>query len=386
MVKRLFTFFDTLFDVVVAIIGIPQIIYFMSTRTDVGEYYRHTSIEAVPAYVCLITLLFSSYTFMRLAVTFNKPLRERFLESGAGNSLKNKLVFLTDQTEFWLKAGIIAVIYLLLPFNWTVKPLAVLANAVTEKDKVLCLAFLLPILFVLAVLAHLSAYKRWGMNNNPDAYTKKQKRQEMLYAAIAYFGGASMFIAMLPALFPILTVVIRLLNLRRIIIIAILLCLPFVYRLLRAVFKRRAFLHRLKELCAENGYTVSEIQYPYLSLFMFLKGESFSITINEKVYSCKLISARKRNAPIALTANGELTFIYTVSMRGTVLHQRTVTHKLCFESENPKILIINPVPKNVYEFHSGKLTELDNGIEVGGYKFFAATGFLHAAELNVLDK
>jgi len=242
------------------------------------------------------------------------------------------------------------------------------------------------VLFTVAVFAHLSAYKAWAINKNQTAYGKKEEYREYLLASVAYYGGSVMFLMMLPVIAPIFMVVYYSITLRIIVLAAILMCSPFVYRFFRAISKRRKFLEHLEQMCAEKGYTLSEIQYPYISLFMFLKGESFNITIGEKVYSCALISTRKRNSPIVISPSGEVAFISVMSIRGAVIRQRETTYNFGYESQNPIIFIVNPVPKKVYTVQHGKLFELDNGSVVGKYKFFAASGFLHAVELDVLDR
>lgn len=388
MAKRLFVFFDTLFDVTAALILLPQFMYFSfaTSRSWVWDYYKDTRLESLPAYVCLFMLLFASFTFIRLAVTYNKPLRQRFLQQENVNSLIAKLLFLADQTEFWIKAGIIAIIYILLPFKWTLAPLAYVTHATTEKDKILWLSAFFAVLFVSAVLAHLSAYKRWGIIKDDKAYTRKRHAAEAVSACMVYVGGAFAFLTGLPVISPILSVVYKEIKVWHIIGILVLLSIPFVFGLVRAVLKRKTFLKRLKALCEEKGYKVSQIRLPYLSLFLYSGGESFTLTVGEKVYSCKLIPGRKRNVPIVFSADGRLAFIHAVKMRGAVIHQRVKIYNFGFESENPKILIVNPVPKQVFIECADKHIEIDNGSVVGDYKFFAATGFLHAAELNVLDK
>jgi len=385
MAKRLFAFFDTLFDITVALIAIPQFLFFVPLYF-MRETYDGSRLANLPAYVCIAALLLSSYSFIRITVTYNGSLRENFWEKNVDSSLKSSLMFLVSQPEFWIKAFIIALLYVLAPLDWTLKALAVLTNTNTFVDKLLWLAILLPILFVVAVLGHISAYKQWRENKNPANYSKKEANQETVFASIAYGGGACAIIFAVPILSPIIMLVYRSLTVGHVIAIAILLCLPFVYRFFNAIFKRMSFLRRLKKICAEKGYTLSKIQYPYLSLFMFLKDESFNITVGEKVYSCKLISARKRKSPIVISQGGELAFIHTISMRGIVLHQRAKAYKFAYESENPKIIIINPVPRLVCDQKGDKVAQIDNGAVVGGYKIFAASGFLRAAELDVLDR
>lgn len=386
MAKRLLAFSKTLFNVTVALIAIPQFLFFAYNHSMMREAYEGRSLENLPAYVCLVTMLFSAYSFIRIEVTYNQPLRESFWENKVGDSLKSRLLFLVKQPEFWIKAFIIALIYVLIPLKYTLKPLVVVTQALSFADKPFCLAILLPTLLILAVLAHLFTYKRWGRNKSHTAYSKKEYHKETVSASMAYGGGAGAFLIAFPILAPIFILIYRSLTVRHIITIAILICLPFVYRFFRAIFKRRSFLRRLKEVCAEKGYTLSEIRFPYISLFMFLEGDSFTVTVGKKAYSCKLIPARKRNAPVVISESGHITYIYTISLRGAVLHQRSTTYKFGFDSENPKVLIVNPVPKQVYTIHAGKTIEIDNGAVVGGYKIFAATGFLRAAELNVLDR
>ncbi|MBE6677537.1 MAG: hypothetical protein E7597_01940 [Ruminococcaceae bacterium] len=386
MTKKDLAFFSTLFNVILYLIAIPHAVFLYSRAPVVREAYEGGGAENFPLYVCLVAFVCSAYSYIRIEVSYNAPLRERFWRNGVEPSLKSRFSFLIHQREFWIKTIIIALIYLFLPLKWSLRALAELTQAVTFWDKLPYLAVLLPTLFVLAVFAHLSSYKRWGRNKDPDAYGKKRYTVESTYANLAYLGGSGAFMVMLPFLAPIFIVIYMSLTVGRVIGIVVLLSLPFVFRSLRALSKRRSFLRSLKELCDDKGYTVSEIQKPYLSLFKFIGGESFTLSTGEKSYSCKLVSAQKKGVPIALAEDGTLSFIHSIHLRRAVLYQYTTTYSFDYESEKPKILIINPVPKLVYVLYDGKTTEIDNGSTVGGYKFYAATGFLRAAELNILDK
>ena len=384
--KRISAFIGMLFDVTASLIMFPQIIYFAVRYSIVWESYADGPAEKLPAYICLAALCFFAYSYIRVAVAYNKSLRELYWEKGAHGSRKSRLQFLVKQPELWVNTAAFALIYLFVPQEWTCKALAVVMPAATFADKLLRLAVFLTPLFCATVLAHLSAYKRWERDDDPTVYNKKRRTKEDAYVSGVYAVGTGMLIVTAPYLVPILMFVYSLLTVGRVIGITILISLPFVFRLLRALKKRRSFLRSFQEICAEKGYTVSEIQKPYLSLLWFYDGDSFTLTIGEKSYSCKLVSARKKGVPIALSEDGTLTFIHSIGFRRVEFYRYTTEYNIGYESEHPKILIVNPVPKQVYVLHAGKTTEIDNGAKVGDYKFYAATGFLRGAELNILDK
>lgn len=347
MAKKLYTFTDTLFDTAATFILIPQFLFFVFRYTMV-EYHEGGRYTNLHSYVCLVTMFLFSYSLIRLMITYLQPLRESFWEKEVDASLKSRLRFLFTRWEFWIKALIIACIYLALPLNWTLKPLAVVTGADSFADKLLCLAGLLPALLAIAVLAHLSAYKQWGRNKNPAAYGKKEYNRKVLLVGMIYTGGAMVFVMMFPVFLPLFKMLYGALTVGWVAAIAVLVSLPFVFRFLRAIIKRRSFLRRLNKLCAEKGYAVSEIQKLYLSLFRFLDGESFTLTMGEKRYSCKLLSARKRSVPLAISADGTLTFIHIIHIRKAELFRYTTTYKFGYESENPKILVVNPTPQRAF--------------------------------------
>jgi len=157
-----------------------------------------------------------------------------------------------------------------------------------------------------------------------------------------------------------------------------LLLLPPAFRLLRAWRKRRSFLKKLKAVCAEKGYALSEIRRPYASLLFLPAGEDFSLQMDGRRYSCKLICARRRGTPMTVRENGVCAFEHTIRLTKIELFTYETQIAFGYEAADKKVLIVNPVPKILQKDEQTKTVPLDNGDTVGGSIVYAATGFLNA--------
>ena len=144
------------------------------------------------------------------------------------------------------------------PAGWLFAGLPVLL-----PDRGLCLALLLPLLFLLQLPARLSAFRAFGrMNESREPYAERKAYRGALTrialgCALGAIGAellARLCCGVWPALSTILTpgVLAVLLPL-----LGALLLLPPAFRLLRAWRKRRSFLKKLKAVCAEKGYALS---------------------------------------------------------------------------------------------------------------------------------
>lgn len=384
--QRIKVFFVSLVRIASMFILLPQVVYFAIRLSLIWEAYEGSKAEIFPAWVCLITLVFFSFSYIKVEAAYDMPLRERFFEAGADPSFKGRLAFFVKRPEPWIKAAVIGLIYVLLPLEWTLAPLVEVTLGLSAPHRLLSVAGLLAVLFFSAALASLSAYKRWGSERGREDYGKKGYNRESSFVIAVYGMGSGMLIATLPVVWPIISVILGSLTVGRVIFICVLACLPALFRSVRALRKRKAFFKELAQVCREKGYTLSPVQKPYLSVFRLAGGESFTLDVGNGTYSCKLISGRKKRLPIVLAADGTLSYLHSVRIRSAVLYEHTTTYDISYPSPHPKILIINPVPGFVGCVHGGKLIELDNGAVVGDFKLYAATGFLRAAELKVLHK
>ena len=154
---------------------------------------------------------------------------------------------------------------------------------------------------------------------------------------------------------------------------------------LRACSIRKKTIKQIKASCLQNGYDISDIKEPYLSILKPCEGESFSITKGGKTYSCKLIAAPKKSLPMAIHPDGQMHFFHEVKIRAVkILSYKTVKH-FSYDSKDSKILIVNPVPKKLMAY-KGTIVEIDNGELVGDYKIYTATAFVRAIDNDILDR
>ena len=363
---RFFTVFLLLVAVMQAAYAVIRLIPF------VPEGYEPSRVGAWVGAAAALVLFF---LLVRTATLYDRPLRKRYAESGGNRPLR----FLLCGVRFWAETAGFALLCLLLPSGWLFAGLPVLL-----PDRGLCLALLLPLLFLLQLPARLSAFRAFGrMNESREPYAERKAYRGALTrialgCALGAIGAellARLCFGVWPALSTILTpgVLAVLLPL-----LGALLLLPPAFRLLRAWRKRRSFLKKLKAVCAEKGYALSEIRRPYASLLFLTAGEDFSLQMDGRRYSCKLVCARRRGTPMTVRENGVCAFEHTIRLTKIELFTYETQIAFGYEAADKKVLIVNPVPKVLQKDEQTKTVPLDNGDTVGGSIVYAATGFLNA--------
>lgn len=377
-------------------------------------------------------LLFYSVT--RMTTVYYEDMANRFLDlSPAPEGFGRKLSFMFAQKEVKIELILFGAVYLILPpkilhsgYVWL---FAGFESGFIAKIKVL--AITLPILFILYVLANLSAINYWNKEGRESrekykwlsekelSERKKTEKSEMIRFKItlifSYFAGSMALIFLIPALIMSLSPILTLfLDLKILIFALLLIFFPWIYRNVRAIIKRYKFLRQLKKLCRERKYRLSKIKSPYKSLFKPQEGENFSVYIQKKRYSCKLITCKKRSQPIYIMPNGTAAFLIKIRFLRLVLFSYTKSFYFGYEADCKKVLIINPIPQKVLlpraEFSdlmdeapmltgwsnrriftvktsngSSDSHELDNGDIVGGYEIYSARAFLNALERDCID-
>lgn len=164
------------------------------------------------------------------------------------------------------------------------------------------------------------------------------------------------------------------------------LLLIWLWRFLRAVRIRRRLFKRLRALCREMGFTLSPIRRPYRSLLFIKSGVSFTVTTAEKTYYCKLFCSRNYHNPLYFAETGIVQCIHSLRIRRVEYFSYITQLDFSFDAPTPKILIVNPVPKEIYVGNLEFSRLIDTGESAGDYKIFTATGFLGALERGVLDR
>ena len=146
--------------------------------------------------------------------------------------------------------------------------------------------------------------------------------------------------------------------------------------------QRIKFLSKLKKLCRENKFKLSQIKTPY----SYMSESTFIVTANGKTFECKTIGTRKAKTPIVLDPDGTGITIHAFVFAGIRWWHYTEEFKFSFESKHKKILIINPNAKFVYKNRDGEYGELDNGDTVGEYTVHTSGSFLNGLNRDCLDR
>ena len=196
-----------------------------------------------------------------------------------------------------------------------------------------------------------------------------------------------LFIIIMPVVFPYLWILITQYEFfANIILLGVIVIAAVIYS--RAVKKRNDFIKKLRALCKEKGFEISEIKNKYSFIFGRQSGANFTVKAYGKAYACKFIGAKMPNIPMALKEDGEGNRIYQFSIRGFKLLNKRTYFEYGFEAgENErKMLICLPIPANMTLEESGRVTPISTGATIWEYKLFNASNFLRCLEWDVVEK
>jgi len=148
---------------------------------------------------------------------------------------------------------------------------------------------------------------------------------------------------------------------------------------------RRKFIKSLEKLCREKGFALSEIKKPLSFIFWCNKDFNFTVSAHGKAYDCKFISGIHKKSPVMLDIFGAGVWIHYFRIRGKEIFKYVHRFEYAFESENAKILIISPEPKEIFLGENNRRRRIDTGDSIGKYKLFNEKGFLRSLELDVME-
>ncbi len=160
----------------------------------------------------------------------------------------------------------------------------------------------------------------------------------------------------------------------------------YLIRLARAWRIRRRFLRDLFALCSKIGATVSRPKRPFRSLVRLRDEVNFIIHHGEKTYTCKLFGSLKRNSPLYFSEKGIVQCLHSFRFRRVEYFRYTTQFDFSFEGEGQKLLIVNPVPKEIFAGDTSFFRLIDTGERVGEYTVFTASGLLGAISRDVVDR
>lgn len=346
--------------------------------------------ELKAQYIPLAVSVLYYYSFIRLKAIYCKPLFNSFLEKKPQKSFLANFAFLFTHWSFWIESAALVSVFFLFPIEKTHPQLAELYfEKFQAVDKLQILADFLPVLLLINLLAYLSAITLWQAEAKWRRYeNQKTKASSFIYMMAIYTFAPLLIVVLLPMLsyIPLAFKAIWLFMTPATLVLFILLILTIVlYTPLRAFSIRKKAIKQIRESCEQMGYAIPDIKQPYRSIFKPCEGESFSLTKGDKTYSCKFVAATKKGLPMAIHPDGEIHFFHTLKIRNAKIFSYETIRHFGYDSQETKILIVNPVPKKLMAY-KGTIVEIDNGALVGDYKIYTATAFIRAIETDTVER
>ena len=342
--------------------------------------------------ICLIFLIMYYHSFIRLKVVYNDKIYSSFQENLNEESTKREYFsFLFKQKIFWIQYAVTALMFILIPLRLTAPVVAWVFGAYGDFAKeLLALCVFIPFLFVVYVLAHISAIEYWQQERGTKRDVTKKVKRNTYISIMAAYAIVPFAVLMIIEFLRYIPLVIELWEkypspLLLVLVIFVILFAIF-FNLFRVLCARKKCIKRIKQTSQKMGFEMSTIKHPYLSAFRVCKGESFQIDVRGKTYSCKLVGAPHRGRPLVIHPAGALHFLHAIRLFKTTLFSHATVREFGYDSEYSKILIINPVPKELSCHFGNKIEAIDNGAIVGGYKIYTATAFVRAIETDTVER
>ncbi len=377
--------------------GITKLSQILFRSNMFGEEYftyGHPSI----CDLILLVLIFEStvYTFR----VHDNTAQAAYLADPATGGVLSDMRYVLTSVDFWLGYIVHSLFSVLLPVSfiygcvgdtlWRDVPWT------SSRNKLYTLLVLLPLFFAAALYAHISARRKWyGMKVRNQTTTASQEKYQTAKAVLIIaliYGAVSIA---LPWFFPFVVTILNLANnydvflwlgiLAVAVILAVAAWLLFHY--IRACLKRRRFIENLTAMCERDGVELSTIRRPYASLLSLQSGSDFTLTKSGRQYDCKFIAGILPNSPIVFTERGNGMCQHTLHLFRVPLLHLNSRIDFAFEADGTKILILLPIPKDIYTAtQTTKPLPADTGERIGDYRIYNASGFLHALERDCLHR
>ena len=389
---------DTASTILFVMIFFSQALYFLPVlmaklfddADPLKEEFLGGKLVPIVAVAMLIPMVFFT---AKVLTVYDGIMEKNFFDAPSTIRIKERLSFLFRQKKIHIEFAATALVYLMFPLSWTNMALVNLSG---YDDAGIAGRLMIKAVFLLAVLsldiaAHLAAFNVWRRDRIEHPHkkrTEKEMDRQFMIGVLPWLFSGIIIEEMLPAAAPLFLFIAGVIfTPTALIIVAVAAAALFVIKTVRAVAKRGKFYGNLRSACEKNGFSISPVKDPVLSVFTMTNGESFSITAHGKTYSCKLIGAPSKNDPLAIYDNGTCTFIHPVRFLKVTWFHYVRSYAFGYEAgAETKVLIINPVAKELLTGRGGVNVPIDNGDTVGEYKIYAGTAFINALERGVIDK
>ena len=333
--------------------------------------------QEILAPACFICYALAFYSFSYAALSFDLLLKPSSFTGLSRFSARAKRT--VSSPLFW---GEVAVILLLL---------LVLPGAFLRISGYYRIAAY-PAFAVLFFFAWTSVFRRWYEEDRRESVSQKERsKKTRVRDVLKAIGGRvvlyiifSYMAPVLAALYYTLYKILGLISVPFLVFLLSIYPLILLIRYLRAISKRRKMLKKLKRICENKGYSL-DTRRPYRSILFPHAEPEITIRTENETIECKLLCALSRGTPIFLTPDGEANVVHTVRFRGRTLFRHYVCTRYSFGEGDRKILLIVPIPRDVFRTGVGRPEPTFSGDRVGDSAVYRTTSFLDALEADDFD-
>lgn len=355
--------------------------------------------EDVIRVIHIILSLFSYHSFFRAFIITDKTLREEFFDIQIG-----RFKYIATNTSVRISFAVTAVFF------------AFFQDAFAVKSLYGWLEIPLPYIYLILVFSYFALlFCTWleclFVYQKDEARSRKEKRgikdtSVLIKSVISSCFAYPIMAYLLPIFFPTLRTLPKVVFLICIVFVPIVIAfilLFSVFDYIRAFFVRYNFLKKLKRAARKNGYAISKISHPFLSLFADYNGHNFTVKANGKEYDCKLLCSLHYGDPMYFEEEGKGKIIRHITMRyrtpiagpfarGGMIWQKLpddfaqfhTSFRYSFDGDGKKVLIICPTPHSIYVTGYGQNRLLDVNDRVFDYTVMTGSAFINALERDAI--
>ena len=395
--------------------------------------------------VLLVAALWMPFVFFSVARVFAESENEGNAQLAAikANGFFARMRVLLLSRVFWIDTGFVLGLFLILPAaaGFYHVDLVLLSGFSGVPSRLLLYAVGLPLLFLLMLLARLSAWQKYEDNapifaqpNTPEkrgpdmamdtlaragwvphsmgmgatvandsvetisaegrAWLRRENHKrhfalQLLGVLLIYMAGGIGLYIVVPTLVSFWAVLAKIGSVRWWLPLFLVLLLVggfWLFYALRAMRIRRRFVKNLGKLCAEYGFEIEWMKRPYLSLFRYRSGANFRLHANGKTYDGKFFGAMRRHWDMYFHESGTLKTRRALRFRRIEIFCFTSEYDFSFESAYERVCIVAPVPKAISAGNDRWHRPIDTGAKIGDYRIFSSTGFLNALMRDCVEK
>ena len=309
---------------------------------------------------------------------------------------------------FWMWLLPIVFGAIVLPVSVGFEPLVNLLSAAFQPSalvgKIIVLTIFLPAFFLILLWCYVKTIKRTLEDSHASGVQIRKSAQQL--NKLRVFGFLTLIgVALLGPIALMILVSLWNISFALIPVIAAVIVFLFLIRYIRAIRIRKKLIKQLKQLAEKRHCRISDIRSPYRSLFFKVDGIHFTLHANGKTYACRFIAAVNRRKHIYLYEDGTGYYIrryrlplfmpvvrtrvgarvVDVRDQGELFHTKKA-FRYGFDSKDQKILLISPVPQDIFAVQNDQTISLNMGDRVGEYTVYNASTLISRIESDTLHK